>query len=54
MAKQSGMYSSSKRKKELQRQKKQEEKRLKRQKDNEVSSQVSDGSDSKNIEPESP
>jgi hypothetical protein len=53
MARRSGMYSSNKRKKELQRQKKQEEKRLRRQKGNEVPSQVSDGSDSKNVELES-
>lgn len=53
MARRSGTYSSNKRKKELQRQKKREEKRLRRQKGNEISPQVSGGSDAKNIELES-
>jgi len=53
MAMRSGMYKSNKRKKELMRQKKQEEKRLRRQKNVEVPSQDSEGTDSMNIEPES-
>ena len=42
MAKRSGMFSSNKRKKELQRQKKQEEKRLRRQKNSKDLPQDSD------------
>ena len=52
MAKRSGMYSSNKRKKELQRQKKQEEKRLRRQKNTKNPSQGSDETESMNYEPE--
>ena len=52
MAKRSGMYSSTKRKKELQRQKKQEEKRLKRQNNIKDPSQGSDEAESMNSEPE--
>ncbi len=55
MARRSGMYKSDKRRKELLRQKKQEEKRLRRQNNAnaKVSSQDTEGTDSKNIEPES-
>lgn len=51
MAKRSGMYSSNKRKKELQRQKKQEEKRLRRQKNTKDPLQGPDETDSMNSEP---
>ena len=46
MAKRSGMYSSTKRKKELNRKKKQEEKKLKRQKSAKDLSQDIEGTDS--------
>jgi len=51
MAIRSGMYSSNKRKKELQRQKKQEEKRLRRQKDTKNPSQGPDETESMDAEP---
>lgn len=50
MAKRSGMYSSNKRKKEMQRKKKQEEKRQRRQKSPESPLQVSDQTDSRDSE----
>ncbi len=53
MAMRGGMYNANKRKKELLRKKKQEEKRLRRQKNDKVPSQDSEGTDSMNIEPES-
>lgn len=52
MAKRSGMYSSNKRKKELQRQKKQEEKRLRRQKNTKDTPEGPGETDSVNSEPE--
>jgi hypothetical protein len=52
MAKHSGMYSSTKRKKELQRQKKKEEKRLRRRKNMKNPSQGSDETKSMNSETE--
>jgi hypothetical protein len=52
MPKRTGMYSSNKRKKELQRNKKQEEKRLRRQKNLKSPSQDSGSTDSINIEAE--
>jgi len=54
MAKRAGMYSSNKRRKELQRQKKQEEKKQKRLKNTNTPSEGSDETESINSEQEAP